>query len=67
MSGVGEIRTPVQTSNSDAFYTFIFHFNCREKSGRKPPNFSVTFKVSIALKGVKLPRFILSVPLGGTP
>ena len=35
--GAGEIRTPVQTSNYNAFYMLSFHLDFRKIAGRKLP------------------------------
>src|SRR5690554_1378483 len=41
-SGAGEIRTPVQTSNYNAFYMLSFHLGFREIAGRKLPTHSLS-------------------------
>ncbi len=40
--GAGEIRTPVQTSNYNAFYMLSFHLGFREIAGRKLPTHSLS-------------------------
>jgi len=43
-SGAGEIRTPVQTSNYNAFYMLSFHLGFREIAGRKLPTHSLSLR-----------------------